>query len=204
MFACCCVPDGKNNGGSKRYSRKREPSFPKSDTFPGPRRANPQKGKNFDKRPAQRGGRQYGVTGGGRREEVGPRSAPERVRGIPSSVDVTLSLSVPPQVAETRRAEFSPAQFAGPKKISLNHLLNFTFEPRGAGLLDGGPSGWGRRNKWGHKHKPFNKELFLQAKYGARRPPVQSDRERNQNPELVLLYHLSLSLSLSQLPVCGD
>ncbi|XP_075881686.1 E3 ubiquitin-protein ligase RNF10 [Nelusetta ayraudi] len=127
--------DGKNNGGSKRYSRKREPSFPKSDTFPGPRRANPQKGKNFDKRPAQRGGRQYGVTGGGRREEV----------------------------AETRRAEFSPAQFAGPKKISLNHLLNFTFEPRGAGLLDGGPSGWGRRNKWGHKHKPFNKELFLQA-----------------------------------------
>lgn len=129
--------DGKNNGGSKRYSRKREPSFPKSDTFPGPRRTNPQKGKNFDKRPAQRGGRQYGVAGGGRREEV----------------------------AETRRAEFSPAQFAGPKKISLNHLLNFTFEPRGAGagLLDGGPSGWGRRNKWGHKHKPFNKELFLQA-----------------------------------------
>ncbi|KAM3867856.1 E3 ubiquitin-protein ligase RNF10 [Diretmus argenteus] len=129
--------DGKNNGGSKRYSRKREPSIPKSDSFPGPRRTNPQKSKNFDKRPPQRGGRQYGVAGGGRREEV----------------------------AETRRAEFSPAQFAGPKKISLNHLLNFTFEPRGAngGIGEGSHSCWGRRNKWGHKHKPFNKELFLQA-----------------------------------------
>lgn len=128
--------ENKNNGGSKRYNRKREPSFPKADSFPGTRRTNPQKGKSFDKRPPQRGGgRQYGVTGGGRREEV----------------------------AETRRAEFSPAQFAGPKKISLNHLLNFTFEPRGGNSGDAGPSCWGRRNKWGHKHKPFNKELFLQA-----------------------------------------
>ncbi|KAL7391878.1 hypothetical protein ABVT39_016178 [Epinephelus coioides] len=130
--------ENKNNGGSKRYNRKREPSFPKTDSFQGPRHTNSQKSKNFDKRPPQRGGgRQYGVTGGGRREEV----------------------------VETRRAEFSPAQFAGPKKISLNHLLNFTFEPRGGngGIGDGGSSGWGRRNKWGHKHKPFNKELFLQA-----------------------------------------
>lgn len=130
--------DCKNNGGSKRCSRKREPSFPKSDSFPGPRRTNSQKSKNVDKRPPQRGGgRQYGVAGGGRREEV----------------------------AETRRAEFSPAQFAGPKKISLNHLLNFTFEPRGghSGLGGDSHSCWGRRNKWGHKHKPFNKELFLQA-----------------------------------------
>ncbi|KAG5840705.1 hypothetical protein ANANG_G00191530 [Anguilla anguilla] len=108
----------------------------------GPRRPNPQKSKNFDKRPPQRGGgaggggKQYGNPGGGRREEV----------------------------AEARRAEFSPAQFAGPKKISLNHLLNFTFEPRGHGPPGGeGHTCWGRRNKWGHKHKPFNKELFLQA-----------------------------------------
>ncbi|XP_037113725.1 RING finger protein 10 [Syngnathus acus] len=130
--------ESKTNGGSKRYGRKREPSFPKAENFSGPRRTNPQKSKNFDKRPPQRGGgRQYGVAGGGRREEV----------------------------AETRRAEFSPAQFAGPKKISLNHLLNFTFEPRGGNgaVGDGGSSCWGRRNKWGHKHKPFNKELFLQA-----------------------------------------
>lgn len=133
--------DGKNNGGSKRHSRKREPSFPKSDSFPGPRRTNSQKSKNFDKRPPQRGGgRQYGAAGGGRREEV----------------------------AENRRAEFSPAQFARPKKISLNHLLNFTFEPHGGQGGHGGLGGdshscWGRRNKWGHKHKPFNKELFLQA-----------------------------------------
>ncbi|CAM4715034.1 unnamed protein product [Leuciscus chuanchicus] len=132
--------DGKNNGGSKRYSRKREPTFAKAESFPGPRRSQPQKSKNFDKRPPQRGGgggRQYGLAGGGRREEV----------------------------AENRRAEFSPAQFAGPKKISLNHLLNFTFEPRGGHFGSGGDghSCWGRRNKWGHKHKPFNKELFLQA-----------------------------------------
>uniref|UniRef100_A0A673W6L4 E3 ubiquitin-protein ligase RNF10 n=1 Tax=Salmo trutta TaxID=8032 RepID=A0A673W6L4_SALTR len=130
--------DGKNNGSSKRYSRKREPSLPKSDSFPGPRRTNSQKSKNFDKRPTQRGeARQYGIAGGGRREEV----------------------------AECRRAEFSPAQFAGPKKISLNHLLNFTFEPRGGhgGLGGEKHSYWGRHNKWGHKHKPFNKELFLQA-----------------------------------------
>ncbi|KAJ8263279.1 hypothetical protein COCON_G00157360 [Conger conger] len=135
--------DSKNGGGSKRYGRKREPSYPKTDSFPGPRRPNPQKGKSFDKRPPQRGGaagaggggKQYGP-GGGRREEV----------------------------AEARRAEFSPAQFAGPKKISLNHLLNFTFEPRGHGPPGGeGHTCWGRRNKWGHKHKPFNKELFLQA-----------------------------------------
>ncbi|XP_077378386.1 E3 ubiquitin-protein ligase RNF10 [Festucalex cinctus] len=130
--------ENKNNGGTKRYGRKREPSFPKTENFSGPRRTNPQKSKNFDKRPPQRGGgRQFGVAGGGRREEV----------------------------AETRRAEFSPAQFAGPKKISLNHLLNFTFEPRGGNgaVGDGGYACWGRRNKWGHKHKPFNKELFLQA-----------------------------------------
>ncbi|KAK2898851.1 hypothetical protein Q8A67_010269 [Cirrhinus molitorella] len=132
--------DGKNNGGSKRYSRKREPTFAKAESFPGPRRSQPHKSKNFDKRPPQRGGaggRQYGLAGGGRREEV----------------------------EENRRAEFSPAQFAGPKKISLNHLLNFTFEPRGGHFGSGGDghSCWGRRNKWGHKHKPFNKELFLQA-----------------------------------------
>ncbi|KAF4070395.1 hypothetical protein AMELA_G00285040 [Ameiurus melas] len=132
--------DAKNNGSSKRCNRKREPAFPKAESFPGPRRTHPQKGKNFDKRPPQRGGgggRQGGLMGGGRREEV----------------------------AETRRAEFSPAQFSGPKKISLNHLLNFTFEPRGGhgGSGGDGHSCWGRRNKWGHKHKPFNKELFLQA-----------------------------------------
>uniref|UniRef100_A0A672TCY5 E3 ubiquitin-protein ligase RNF10 n=1 Tax=Sinocyclocheilus grahami TaxID=75366 RepID=A0A672TCY5_SINGR len=132
--------DGKNNGGSKHYSRKREPTFAKAESFPGPRRSQPQKSKNFDKRPPQRGGggvRQYGLAGGGRREEV----------------------------AENHRAEFSPAQFAGPKKISLNHLLNFTFEPRGGhfGSAVDGHYCWGRRNKWGHKHKPFNKELFLQA-----------------------------------------
>uniref|UniRef100_A0A8C4TBR6 E3 ubiquitin-protein ligase RNF10 n=1 Tax=Erpetoichthys calabaricus TaxID=27687 RepID=A0A8C4TBR6_ERPCA len=132
--------DGKNGTGSKqRYNRKREPTYPKPEYFSGPvRRPNPQKGKAFDKRPPQRGGanRQYGCPGGGRREEV----------------------------AEVQRAEFSPAQFTGPKKINLNHLLNFSFEPRGQGSSGSDCNGgWGRRNKWGHKMKPFNKELFLQA-----------------------------------------
>ncbi|MGH0162726.1 UNVERIFIED_CONTAM: hypothetical protein FKN15_064241 [Acipenser sinensis] len=129
--------DGKNSNGSKqRYTRKRDPSYPKTESFSGQaRRPTPQKGKAFDKRPPQRGGvnRLYG---GGHREEV----------------------------AEAQRAEFSPAHFSGPKKISLNHLLNFTFEPRGHGEpVSDGHGGWGRRNKWGHKAKPFNKELFLQA-----------------------------------------
>lgn len=67
------------------------------------------------------------------------------------------------EVAEAQRAEFSPAQFSGPKKISLNHLLNFTFEPRGhANHFDGNHRGnWGKRNRW--ENKPFSKELFLQA-----------------------------------------
>ncbi|XP_014345073.1 RING finger protein 10 isoform X3 [Latimeria chalumnae] len=133
-------PDGKNGNGSKqRYNRKREASYPnKNENYSGqPRRPTPQKSKAFNKRPPQRSGKQSSTFGnGGRREEV----------------------------ADTQRAEFSPAQFSGPKKISLNHLLNFTFEPRGhasAHFESNGHGAWGRRNKWGHK--PFKKDLFLQA-----------------------------------------
>uniref|UniRef100_A0A8C0ZTW2 E3 ubiquitin-protein ligase RNF10 n=1 Tax=Castor canadensis TaxID=51338 RepID=A0A8C0ZTW2_CASCN len=132
--------DGKNSSGSKRYNRKREPSYPKNENFSNhSRRSNSQKSKTFNKMPPQRGGGSSKLFSssfnGGRRDEV----------------------------AEAQRAEFSPAQFSGPKKINLNHLLNFTFEPRGqAGHFEGsGHGSWGKRNKWGHK--PFNKELFLQA-----------------------------------------
>ncbi|KAM6111747.1 E3 ubiquitin-protein ligase RNF10 [Pterocles gutturalis] len=134
--------DGKNANGSKqRYNRKRETSYSKNENFSGQsRRSNSQKSKAFNKMPPQRGGsggsgKLFSSSNGGRRDEV----------------------------AEAQRAEFSPAQFSGPKKINLNHLLNFTFEPRGhAGHFDGnGHGNWGKRNKWGHK--PFNKELFLQA-----------------------------------------
>lgn len=134
--------DGKNANGSKqRYNRKRETSYSKNENFSSQsRRSNSQKSKAFNKMPPQRGGsggsgKSFSSSNGGRRDEV----------------------------AEAQRAEFSPAQFSGPKKINLNHLLNFTFEPRGqAGHLDGnGHGNWGKRNKWGHK--PFNKELFLQA-----------------------------------------
>ncbi|KAF1672637.1 RING finger protein 10, partial [Pygoscelis papua] len=134
--------DGKNANGSKqRYNRKRETSYSKNENFSSQsRRSNSQKSKAFNKMPPQRGGsggngKLFSSCNGGRRDEV----------------------------AEAQRAEFSPAQFSGPKKINLNHLLNFTFEPRGqAGHFDGnGHGNWGKRNKWGHK--PFNKELFLQA-----------------------------------------
>ncbi|KAM6156275.1 E3 ubiquitin-protein ligase RNF10 [Rhynchocyon petersi] len=132
--------DGKNSNGSKRYNRKREPSYPKNENYSNQsRRSNSQKSKTFNKMPPQRGGGSSKLfsssLNGGRRDEV----------------------------AEAQRAEFSPAQFSGPKKINLNHLLNFTFEPRGqAGHFEGSGHGtWGKRNKWGHK--PFNKELFLQA-----------------------------------------
>ncbi|XP_059974817.1 E3 ubiquitin-protein ligase RNF10 isoform X2 [Mesoplodon densirostris] len=133
--------DGKNSSGSKRYNRKREPSYPKNENFINQsRRSTSQKSKTFNKMPPQRGGGSSNKLfssscNGGRRDEV----------------------------AEAQRAEFSPAQFSGPKKINLNHLLNFTFEPRGqAGHFEGsGHGSWGKRNKWGHK--PFNKELFLQA-----------------------------------------
>ncbi|NWT80296.1 RNF10 protein, partial [Lanius ludovicianus] len=134
--------DGKNASGSKqRYNRKRETSYSKNENFSSQsRRSNSQKSKAFNKMPPQRGGssgsgKPFSSCNGGRRDEV----------------------------AEAQRAEFSPAQFSGPKKINLNHLLNFTFEPRGqAGHFDGnGHGNWGKRNKWGHK--PFNKELFLQA-----------------------------------------
>uniref|UniRef100_H0VL72 E3 ubiquitin-protein ligase RNF10 n=1 Tax=Cavia porcellus TaxID=10141 RepID=H0VL72_CAVPO len=140
ILLCFLFSDGKNSNGSKRYNRKREPSYPKNENFSNQsRRSNAQKSKTFNKMPPQRGGGSSKLFSssfnGGRRDEV----------------------------AEAQRAEFSPAQFSGPKKINLNHLLNFTFEPRGqAGHFEGsGHGSWGKRNKWGHK--PFNKELFLQA-----------------------------------------
>lgn len=131
--------DGKNGNGSKqRYNRRRDNAYPKNESISSqPRRPNTQKSKTFNKVPPQRGsdGSFKFFNNYGRREEI----------------------------AEVQRAEFSPAQFSGPKKINLNHLLNFTFEPRSQmGIhYDGGHGNWGRRNKWGHK--PFNKELFLQA-----------------------------------------
>ncbi|XP_063769185.1 E3 ubiquitin-protein ligase RNF10 isoform X2 [Pseudophryne corroboree] len=126
--------DGKGGSSSKqRYSRKRENPQPKNEGYTGQtRRTGPQKSKTFNKVPPQRGVPKQYTYG--RREEV----------------------------AEAQRAEFSPAQYSGPKKISLNHLLNFTYEPRGhPGTHRDGHGNWGRRNKWGNK--PFNKELFLQA-----------------------------------------
>lgn len=67
--------DGKNSNGSKRYNRKREPSYPKNENFSNQsRRSNSQKSKTFNKMPPQRGGGSSkpfsSSSNGGRRDEV--------------------------------------------------------------------------------------------------------------------------------------
>ncbi|XP_070572655.1 E3 ubiquitin-protein ligase RNF10-like [Ptychodera flava] len=67
------------------------------------------------------------------------------------------------EVTKSQRAEFGSALSYGPKKINLNHLLNFTYSPR-EGSGSSGQSGlWKARNKWAHKRVRYNKEQFLQA-----------------------------------------
>lgn len=67
--------DGKNSSGSKRYNRKREPSYPKNENFSNQsRRSSSQKSKTFNKMPPQRGGGSSKLFSssfnGGRRDEV--------------------------------------------------------------------------------------------------------------------------------------
>ncbi|XP_012869743.1 PREDICTED: RING finger protein 10 [Dipodomys ordii] len=67
--------DGKNSNGSKRYNRKREPSYPKNENFSNQsRRSNSQKSKTFNKMPPQRGGGSSKLFSssfnGGRRDEL--------------------------------------------------------------------------------------------------------------------------------------
>lgn len=64
------------------------------------------------------------------------------------------------EVAQDPRAEYGSALQTGSKKANLNHLLNFTFEPRaGRGTNDVGRGRWpGRRYT-----ASYNKEQFLQA-----------------------------------------
>uniref|UniRef100_A0A2K5QFY8 E3 ubiquitin-protein ligase RNF10 n=1 Tax=Cebus imitator TaxID=2715852 RepID=A0A2K5QFY8_CEBIM len=66
--------DGKNSSGSKRYNRKREPSYPKNESFSNQsRRSSSQKSKTFNKMPPQRGGGSTKLFSssfnGGRRDE---------------------------------------------------------------------------------------------------------------------------------------
>ncbi|XP_041457063.1 RING finger protein 10-like [Lytechinus variegatus] len=64
------------------------------------------------------------------------------------------------EVTVTQRAEFGSALPQGPKKLNLNHLINFTFSPRETEDTRGG-SGFRGRSRWGYKR--FSKEQFLQA-----------------------------------------
>ena len=58
-------------------------------------------------------------------------------------------------------AQCSSAGGEGRKKMSLNHLLNFTLSPREAHGSSGGGEAT-RRRRW--KTHSYNKEQFLQAK----------------------------------------
>ncbi|XP_078468174.1 E3 ubiquitin-protein ligase RNF10 isoform X2 [Lampetra planeri] len=134
-------PDAKAGGGGRlRHGRKREvpQPFPKPEVVAGAnRRAAPQKNKTFDKRPPTRGaGKPAGTfTVGGGREEV--------------------MYDQQTELADLAR---------GRKKVNVNHLFNFTLEPRER-FSPYHPSTWSRKGGawWGQKQKPFNKELFLQA-----------------------------------------
>ncbi|XP_077995333.1 E3 ubiquitin-protein ligase RNF10-like isoform X1 [Glandiceps talaboti] len=64
------------------------------------------------------------------------------------------------EVAKHQRAEFGSPLSYGPKKINLNHLLNFTYAPR---ETSGQDRSWKSRNKWGIRRVRYNKEQFLQA-----------------------------------------
>lgn len=70
------------------------------------------------------------------------------------------------EVTQVQRAEFGSALPYGPKKMNLNHLINFTMAPRedSRGAGGGRSSVWRGRNNWGNtRHPRFNKEQFLQA-----------------------------------------
>ncbi|XP_072164420.1 E3 ubiquitin-protein ligase RNF10-like [Diadema setosum] len=75
-----------------------------------------------------------------------------RNRGLPASRR--------DEVTVNQRAEFGSALPQGPKKINLNHLINFTFSPRDTEESRGA---WRGRARWGHRHPRFNKDHFLQA-----------------------------------------
>ncbi len=69
-------------------------------------------------------------------------------------------------IAEADEFEVGSVFNAGSKKQSLNHLLNFHYEPRGRNQASktGRESFRGRHGSAGTRHK-YNKEQYLQAKY---------------------------------------
>ncbi|XP_071945000.1 E3 ubiquitin-protein ligase RNF10-like [Antedon mediterranea] len=68
------------------------------------------------------------------------------------------------EVTHAQRAEYGSALQHGPKKVNLNHLINFTFAPRDS-YGDGSGSGGALhgRGKWNKRRPRYNKEQFLQA-----------------------------------------
>ncbi|XP_022102133.1 RING finger protein 10-like [Acanthaster planci] len=125
--------NGRGNGNGQSYHKKREPSLSK-----------------------------FGPDGGLQR-----KTNPQRSRGFtdkrPRSSKENGWTGRRDEMTKTQRAEFGSALPAGPKKMNLNHLINFTMAPRESSMENRGPGGWRGRNKWTHRYPKYNKEQFLQA-----------------------------------------
>ncbi|XP_002736630.2 E3 ubiquitin-protein ligase RNF10-like [Saccoglossus kowalevskii] len=127
------------------------------------------KGSNGDSNKNKDRGNNGGSKFSRRKESPVPRSEPSSARR--PTPQKTKALDKRPrsrnvyggrreEVTETQRAEFGSALSYGPKKMNLNHLLNFTYSPRETTTNSGS---WKVRNKWGTKRVRYNKEQFLQA-----------------------------------------
>ncbi|XP_030847782.1 RING finger protein 10 [Strongylocentrotus purpuratus] len=125
-----CETKGKENGRSQRSNKNRRE--PPQVRAPG------DPNNSQSRRPVPQKSRAV---------DKRPRS-----RGLPASRR--------DEVTVTQRAEFGSALPHGPKKLNMNHLLNFTFAARESEDARGG-SGYRSRSRWGHRR--FNKEQFLQA-----------------------------------------
>lgn len=65
---------------------------------------------------------------------------------------------------EVDEAELGSVFVQGSKKQSLNHLLNFHFEPRENQWHSGGVNSKSGHRIWSVQKHKYNKEQFLQAK----------------------------------------
>ncbi|XP_038057986.1 RING finger protein 10-like [Patiria miniata] len=125
--------NGRGNGNGQSFHKKRESSLSKAGPDAGVQR----------------------------------KSNPQRSRGFtdkrPRSSKDGSWTGRRDEVTKSQRAEFGSALSGGPKKMNLNHLINFTMAPRESSMDNRGPGGWRGRNKWAHRYPKYNKEQFLQA-----------------------------------------
>lgn len=138
--------DGTNGKYWPKSARRREPtsSQPKNDQ----RNSKPiqQRNRFTDKRPKPRGVGLYG--------------------GYSCQIGGNENARLEPYNDVQAEAELGSVFVPGSKKQSLNHLINFHYEPRGEKAQNiNNARSYGQGYKWmsTQKHK-YNKEQFLQAK----------------------------------------